>query len=145
MKIHYLTFDLDFGHTKVAQYPLHYVIYASTRFEVATSNGFRLGPRVKKIKNGYPESSKDCYSINSKKYIWCIRNHCIASFSELHKGTRAKKVWWPMCVMCMHAFNTHAIISATHYQIEIQLPFRNDNVFVLKVLSISFNFKGLLL
>ena len=39
MKIHYLTFDLDLGHTKVAQYPLHYVIYASTRFEVATSNG----------------------------------------------------------------------------------------------------------
>ena len=100
---------------------------------------------MKKIKNGYPESSKDCYSINSKKYIWCMRDHCIASFSELHNGTRAKKVWWPMCVMCMHAFNTHAIISATRYQIEIQLPFRNDNVFVLKVLSISFNFKGLLL
>ena len=77
----------------------------------------RLGPRVKKIKNGYPESSKDGYSINSKKYIWSIRNHCIASFSELHNDTKAKKVWWPMCVMCMHAFNTHAIISATRYQI----------------------------
>ena len=34
---------------------------------------FRLGPRVKKIKNAYPESSKVCYSINLKKYIWCIR------------------------------------------------------------------------
>ena len=53
----------------------------------------RLGPRVKKIKNGYLESSKDCYSINLKKYIWCIGNHCIASFSELHNTTRAKKVW----------------------------------------------------
>ena len=53
----------------------------------------RLGPRVQKIKNGYPESSKDCYSINLKKYIWCIRNHCIASFSELHNATRANKVW----------------------------------------------------
>ena len=52
----------------------------------------RLGPKVKKLKNGYPESSKDCYSINLKKYIWCIRNHCIASFSELHNATRANKV-----------------------------------------------------
>ena len=42
----------------------------------------RLGPRAKKIKNGNPESSKVCYSINLKKYIWCIRNHCIVNFSE---------------------------------------------------------------
>ena len=54
---------------------------------------FRLGPRVKKIKNGYPESSKVCYSIILKKNIWCIRNHCIANFSELHNVTRANKVW----------------------------------------------------
>ena len=54
---------------------------------------YRLGPRVKKIKNGYPESSKDCYNINLKKYIWCIRNHCIASFSGLQYATRANKVW----------------------------------------------------
>ena len=53
----------------------------------------RLGPRVKKIKNGYLESSKDCYSINLKKYTWCIRNHCIASFSELNNVTRANKIW----------------------------------------------------
>ena len=53
----------------------------------------RLGPRVKKIKNGYPESSKVCDSIYLKKYIWCIRNHCIADFSELHNATRANKVW----------------------------------------------------
>ena len=47
---------------------------------------------------------------------------------------------------CMlHAFNTNASISAKRYQIEIKLPFRNDTVFVLKVLSISFNFKELLL
>ena len=45
----------------------------------------------------------------------------------------------------MHAFNTNAIISATRYQIELKQPFRYDNVFVLKVLSISFNFKELLL
>ena len=53
----------------------------------------RLGPRVKKIKNGYPESSKVFYSINLKKYLWCIRNHCIANFSELHNAFRANKVW----------------------------------------------------
>ena len=105
----------------------------------------RLGPRVKKFKNGYPESSKDCDSITLKKYIWCIRNHCIASFSELRNATRANKVRWSMCVICTFTFNTNAIISATRYQIEIKLPFRNDNVFVLKVLSISFNFKELLL
>ena len=45
----------------------------------------------------------------------------------------------------MHAFNTNAIISAARHQIEIKRPFRNDNVFVLKVFSISFNFKEQLL
>ena len=41
-KIHYLTFDLELGvkvTQNVTQYPLHHVIYASTKFEVATSNG----------------------------------------------------------------------------------------------------------
>ena len=39
-KIHYLTFDLGVKVTRnVTQYPLHHVIYASTKFEVATSNG----------------------------------------------------------------------------------------------------------
>ena len=50
-----------------------------------------------------------------------------------------------MCVICMHSFNTNAIISATRYQIEIKLLFRNDNMFDSKVLSISFDFKELLL
>ena len=71
---------------------------------------FRLGPRVKNIKNGYPESSKVCYSINLKKHLWYIRNHCIANFLELHNATRDNKVWQPMCVIYMHAFNTNAII-----------------------------------
>ena len=53
----------------------------------------RLGPRVKKIKNDYPESSKVCYGINLKKDIGCIRNHCIANFSALHNATRANKAW----------------------------------------------------
>ena len=41
-KIHYLTFDLDLWvevTRNVTQYPLYHVIYASTKFEVATSNG----------------------------------------------------------------------------------------------------------
>ena len=35
-------FDLDLGvkvTSNVAQYPLHYVTYSATKFEVATSNG----------------------------------------------------------------------------------------------------------
>ena len=91
---------------------------------------YRLGPRVKKIKNGYPESSKVYYSINLKQYVWCIRNHCIANSSELHNATIANKLWQPMCVICMHALNANVNISATRYQIAIKLPFGNDNVFV---------------
>ena len=72
--------------------------YSFSNSSVSESNTMmitvvRLGPRVKKIKNGYPESSKVSYSIDLKKYIWCIRNHCIANFSELHNATRANKVW----------------------------------------------------
>ena len=37
--MHYLTFDLDVKVTQnVAQYPLQYVTYAPTKFEVAMSN-----------------------------------------------------------------------------------------------------------
>ena len=39
-KIHYLTFDLNFGvkvTQNVAQYPLHHVTYSSIKFGVATS------------------------------------------------------------------------------------------------------------
>ena len=102
----------------------------------------RLWPRVKKIKNGYPESSKVCYSITLKLNIWCIWNHCIANFFELQNATRANKVWKPMCAICIQAFKTHFIISVTHYQIEVKLPFRNGNMFILMVLSISFRFKA---
>ena len=41
-ELHYLTFDFDLGvkvTQNVAQYPLHYVTYLGTKFEVATSNG----------------------------------------------------------------------------------------------------------
>ena len=42
-KIHYLIFDLDLGvkvTQNVAQYPLHYVTFSATKFEVAASKGF---------------------------------------------------------------------------------------------------------
>ena len=41
-KLHQLTFDLEFGvkvTENIAQYPLHHVTYAATKFEVAMSNG----------------------------------------------------------------------------------------------------------
>ena len=41
-KLHHLTFDLEFGvkvTENIAQYPLHHVTYAATKFEVAMSNG----------------------------------------------------------------------------------------------------------
>ena len=69
------------------------ILDAKVEIMVFVNSTSRLGPKVKKLKNGYPESSKVCYSINLKKYIWCIRNHCIAIFSELHNVTRANKVW----------------------------------------------------
>ena len=40
--MHYLTFDLEPGvkvTRNVTQYPLHHVIYAPTKFQVAMSNG----------------------------------------------------------------------------------------------------------
>ena len=41
-RIYYLTLDLDLWvkvTRNIAQYPLHHVSYAATKFEVATSNG----------------------------------------------------------------------------------------------------------
>ena len=43
-EIQYLTFELDLGvkvTRNVAKYPLHYVIYLATKFEVHTSNDLR--------------------------------------------------------------------------------------------------------
>ena len=49
-KIHYLTFDLGVKVTRsVTQYPLHHVIYASTKFEVATSNGLGVDTITRKM------------------------------------------------------------------------------------------------
>ena len=59
-KIHCLTFDLDHG-AKVtlnaAQYPLHHVTHAATKFEVATSN--YLGGDNYKKRDGRTDAQTD--------------------------------------------------------------------------------------
>ena len=61
-KIHYLTFDLDLGvkvTRNVTQYPLHHVIYASTKFEVATSNGLGEDTITRNVTDGQTHGRKD--------------------------------------------------------------------------------------
>ena len=61
-KVHYLTFDLDLGVKviqNVAQYPLHHVIYASTKFEVATSNGLGGDTITRNVTDGQTDGQTD--------------------------------------------------------------------------------------
>ena len=61
-KIHYLTFDLNLGvkvTRNVAQYPLHYVIYASTKFEVAMSNGLGEDTVTRNVTDGRTDARTD--------------------------------------------------------------------------------------
>ena len=54
-KIHYLTLDLDFrvkATRNFTHYPLHHVIYASTKFEVATSNGLGEDKITRNVTDG---------------------------------------------------------------------------------------------
>ena len=54
-KIHYLTFDLVLGvkvTQNVTQYPLHYVIYAPTKFQVAMSNGLGEDTITRNVTDG---------------------------------------------------------------------------------------------
>ena len=54
-KIHYSTFDLDLGvkvTRNVTQYPLHHVIYAHTKFQVATSNGLGEDTIARNVTDG---------------------------------------------------------------------------------------------
>ena len=52
-KIHYLTFDLGVKVTRnVTQYPLHHVIYAPTKFEVAMSNGLGEDTIARNVTDG---------------------------------------------------------------------------------------------
>ena len=53
--MHYLTFDLDPGvkvTRNVTQYPLHHVIYAPTKFQVAMSNGLGEDTITRNVTDG---------------------------------------------------------------------------------------------
>ena len=61
-KIHYLTFDLDLEvkvTRNVTQYPLHYAIYVSTKFEVATSNGLGEYTITRNVTDGQTHGRTD--------------------------------------------------------------------------------------
>ena len=53
-KIHYLTFDLD--PRNVTQNPLHHVIYASTKFEVAMAYGLGGDTITRNVTDGWTET-----------------------------------------------------------------------------------------
>ena len=55
-------FDLDLGvkvTRNVTQYPLHHVIYASTKFEVATSNGLGGDTITRNVTDGRTDARTD--------------------------------------------------------------------------------------
>ena len=61
-KLHYLTSDLDLGvkvTQNVTQYPLHHVIYAPTKFEVATSNGLGADTITRNVTDGRTDARTD--------------------------------------------------------------------------------------
>ena len=61
-KIHYLTFDLDHlvkVTRNVTQYPLHHVIFASTKFEVATFNGLGEDTISRNVTDGRTDARTD--------------------------------------------------------------------------------------
>ena len=57
-----MTFDLDLGvkvTRNVTQYPLHHVIYASTKFEVAMSNGLGEDTITRNVTDGQTDARTD--------------------------------------------------------------------------------------
>ena len=98
-KIHYLTFDLVKVTRNVTQYPLHNVIYASTKFEVATSNGLGDGTITRNVMDGRTDARTDrratdrlWYEINipyfSNEKAGITRTH---SMTRHHKSPRSRR------------------------------------------------------
>ena len=59
-KIYYLTYDLGVKVTRnVTQYPLHHVIYAPTKFEVAMSNGLGEDTITRNVTDGRTDRRTD--------------------------------------------------------------------------------------
>ena len=58
--MHYLTFGLGVKVTQnIAQLPLHHVIYASTKFEVATSYGLGEDTITRNVTDGHTHGRTD--------------------------------------------------------------------------------------
>ena len=60
--MHYLTFDLDPGvkvTQNVTQYPLHHVIYAPIKFQVAMSNGLGEDTITRNVTDGRTDAQTD--------------------------------------------------------------------------------------
>ena len=57
-KRHYLTFGVKVTQN-VTQYPLHHVIYAATKFEVATSNGLGEDTITRTVTDGRTDRLTD--------------------------------------------------------------------------------------
>ena len=88
-------FDLDLGvkvTRNVTQYPLHHVIYASTKFEVATSNGLGEDTITRNVTDGRTDRQTDArtdrlwYEINipyfSNEKAGIIRSLCHNSYLQ---------------------------------------------------------------
>ena len=93
-KIHYLTIDLDLGvkvTRNVTQYPLHHVIYASTKFEVATPNGLGEDTITRNVTDGRTHGqrtyfgTKSIYPIFSNEKGVIIIGHISLVFWNLYR------------------------------------------------------------
>ena len=72
-KIHYLTFDLDLEvkvTRNVTQYPLHHAIYASTKFEVATTNGLGEDTVARNGTDGRTDGQIDIRTDGRTDILW---------------------------------------------------------------------------
>ena len=68
-------FDLDLGvkvTRNVTQYPLHHVIYASTKFEIATSNGLGGDTITRNVTDGQTHGRTDRRTDFGTKLIYPI-------------------------------------------------------------------------
>ena len=96
-KIHYLIFDLDLGvkvTQNVTQYPLHHVIYAPTKFEVATSNSLGEDTITRNVTDGQTDRRTDGRTTDR---LWYEIN--IPYFSYEKAGI-TNKAWYFMRIVC---------------------------------------------
>ena len=98
-KIHYLTFDLDLGvkvTRNVTQYPLHHVIYASTKFEVARSNSLGGDKITRNVTDGRTDARTDRRTTDR---LWYEIN--IPYFSNEKAGINIR-AWRKSVSVCLH-------------------------------------------